>query len=157
MPRDPDACELAAQMKRRHYTYPQIAAELVRRFDHIPHLTRQGAVGYVTEGIQAENRAIAEEIANDPYSSPVRDYILDRIRARIRQAETLAEVEQEAWTLIQAHPDKTIEDISPTLKWVVEARHKLFFEGEAASLSQPAAPDPDMQRRFSAADTDPGV
>lgn len=159
MPRDENACKLAAQMKRRRYTYAQIADELVRRFPtHIPHLTRQAARGYVDEGIRAENAAIAEEIASDPYSSPVRDYILDRIRGRLAQAQTLDEVEQEAWTTLAAHPDMTIKDFSDTFKWVSAERRLLLGLSpvdDAPGGSAPPAPDPDLQRRFDAAD--PGV
>lgn len=158
MPRDKAATRLAAQLKRRRYTNKGIAEELLRTFDHIEHLTPQGAGGYVREGQIDENQAIAEYLAEDPFESPAREYILDRIRGRTAQAQALDEIEQETWTTLAARPDMTIKDFSDTFKWISAERRLLLGLSPvdaAPGGNGPPAPDPDLQRRFDEAD--PGV
>lgn len=157
VPRDPRATKLAWELRRKRYTLAAIAERLVAE-KFMPSCSVESARKYCAEGERAENAAIAAEIEDDPYGEPARDFILERMRARVAQVRELEEITTEAWELIRQHPDKTIIDISPTLKWVAEVRARLLgTDVETQSPGAlPPAPDRDMERRVMAAG-DPGV
>lgn len=156
-PRDEATCLWALGLRKKRYTFALIAQMLVAE-GKMEHCTLSGARLVVHEGIRIENAMIREEMENDPYAEGTREFILQRIRARVAQVEELDAITEEAWELVRQHPDITIIDISPTLKWVAEVRAKLL--GTDADTQNagglPPAPDRDMERRVMAAG-DPGV
>lgn len=161
-PRDEATCLWAAGLRKRRYTYPLIAQMLCSTDSGVPvrmpHCSLEGARKVVAEGVRIENAMIKEEMENDPYAEGTREFILQRIRARVAQVEELDAIAEEAWELVRQHPDVTIIDISDTLKWVVAARERLLGTNAetANSPDLPPAPDRDMERRVMAAG-DPGV
>lgn len=156
-PRDEATCLWAAGLRKKRYTFVLIAQMLVAE-KKMPHCSLEGARKVVAEGIRIENAMIKEEMENDPYADGTREFILQRIRARVAQVDELDAITEEAWELVRQHPDKTIIDISPTLKWVAEVRAKLLgTDAETQSSPDlPPGPDRDMERRVMAAG-DPGV
>lgn len=156
-PRDEATCLWAAGLRRKRYSYSRIAQMLVNE-SKMPHCSSEGARLVVAEGIRLENQMIQAEIEDDPYAEGTREFILDRMRARVKQAEELDMIAEESWELVRQHPDITIIEISPVLKWVSESRERLLgttAEGQVAN-GLPSAPDREMQRRIEAAG-DPGV
>jgi hypothetical protein len=161
-PRDEATCLWAAGLRKKRYTYALIAQMLVSTDSDVPrrmdHCSLEGARKVVAEGIRIENAMIREEMENDPYADGTREFILQRIRARVAQVDELDAITEEAWELVRQHPDKTIIDISPTLKWVAEVRAKLLGTDAETQTSPdlPPGPDRDMERRIMALG-DPGV